>query len=115
MTSRASLRNLEEAANDSKDEAEMNALNSQLLRRSLTNRSSINNRTENSTLSNGDACDKMSARQIFKSKLSSQSSQSSQIQKPMPPLFGNFNSSYGIFRLPTLRPDRQVLWARKHP
>ena len=87
MTSRASLRNLEEAANDSKDEAEMNALNGQLIRRSFTNRSSFNNRTDNSTLSNGDAVDKMSASQIFKSKFSNQVP-----PKPMPPLFPNINS-----------------------
>ena len=91
MTSHASLRNLEEA-NDSKDESEMQALNSQLLRRSMTR--SIN-RTGNSTVSNSSVntgAVSQSASQLFKPKLTAQTN-----TKPMPPLFNSEINKYNFF------------------
>ena len=95
MTSHASLRNLEEA-NDSKDECELQALNNQLLRRSMTR--SIN-RTGNSTVSNSSVNTaavnsgvSQSASQLFKPKLTAQTN-----TKPMPPLFNSEINKYNSF------------------
>ncbi len=95
MTSHASLRNLEEA-NDSKDDCELQALNSQLLRRSMTR--SIN-RTGNSTVSNSSVNTaavnggaSQSASHLFKPKLAAQAN-----TKPMPPLFNSEINKYNFF------------------
>ena len=87
-----SLRNLDEL-NDSKDEADLNALNNHLLRRS-TSRSINNTQNNNSTISNSSQA-VTSASHLFKPSRSSQQHTISNTNKllnlPTPPLFNNEN------------------------